>query len=194
MSDFEREADDLVREQWLEERPMVERIHSALVDGMGLDDAEADKIIAASDKAPRFTKHEDQIDYKEEHPEYAQYLEAKEIADSILDEEVEASLDNQDGYYDAALDEFRDNYDEDDSDFFPDMGWRWMSDIMNEFNLDWPYYYNGGGSYGSRSWDDIADNLSEILGMPVKVSSGYHQAIRKPGQYVLEPEIGRAHV
>ena len=92
MSDFEREADDLVREQWLEERPMVERIHSALVDGMGLDDAEADKIIAAGGKAPRFTKHEDQIDYKEEHPEYAQYLEAVDIADNILDEEVEAKI------------------------------------------------------------------------------------------------------
>jgi hypothetical protein len=155
---------------------------------MGLTDAEADKIIAAGDKAPRFTKHEDQIDYKEEHPEYAQYLEAADIADSILDEEVEASLENQDGYYDAALDTFRDNYDADDSGFFSDMGWRWMSSIANEFNLDWPIMSGSGNNYGTRSWDEIADNLSETLGMPVKVGYGYHSAPRKPGEYVLEPD------
>ena len=139
MNDFDREADDLVREIWLEERPMVERIHSALVDGMGLDDDQADEVIKLHGQ--RRNKEISGSDMSEEQLDMAsQYSEAKEIADSILDEEVEASLENQDGYYDQALDNFRDNYDEDDSDFFNDMGWRWMSDIMNEFNLDWPYY------------------------------------------------------
>jgi hypothetical protein len=167
---------------------MVERIHSALTDGMGLTDAEADKIIAAGDKAPRFTKHADQIDYKEEHPEYAQYLEAADIADSVLDEEVEASLENQDGYYDQALDTFRDSYDADDSGFFSDMGWRWMSSIANEFNLDWPIMSGSGGNYGTRSWSEIASEIEQVTGMPVEVGYGYHSAKRKPGEYVLEPD------
>lgn len=187
MNDFERESDDLVREVWLEERPMVERIHSALTDGMGLTDDQADEVIKLHGQ--RRNKEISGSDMSEEQLDMAsQYSEAKEIADSVLDEEVEASLDNQDGYYDQALDNFRDNYDADDSGFFSDMGWRWMSSIASEFNLDWPIMTGSGGSYGSRSWDEIADNLSETLGMPVKVGYGYHSAPRKPGQYVLEPD------
>ncbi|CAB4137799.1 Putative amidoligase enzyme [uncultured Caudovirales phage] len=185
---FNRESEDLVREIWLEERPMNERILSALVDGIGMDDAEADKILAIGDKAPRFTKTSDQTAYKEANPGYDKYLEAVDIADAILDEEVEASIDNQDGYYDQALDNFRDSYEGDDSDFFNDMGWRWMSDIMNEFNLDWPYYTGGGSNGGTREWSDIAKEIQQVTGMPVDVGYGYHSKKRVPDEYVLEPD------
>jgi len=185
---FNRESEDLVREVWLEERPMDERILSALTDGMGLDDAEADQVMAAGNKAPRFTKNADQEEYKKENERYAQYLEAVDIADEILDEEVEASIDNQDGYYDQALDNFRDGYDADDSDFFNDIGLRWMSDVANEYSLDWPYYTGGGNSnYGSRDWDDIGVSLRNATGMPVKVSSGYHSQ-KRGDYYVIEPD------
>ena len=186
--DFENEADDLVREQWLEERPMVERIHDALTDGMGLTDQEADRIIAVGEKAPRFTKHADQVDYKEENPDYATYLEAADIADSVLDEDVEASVSNQDGYYDQALDNFRDNYQVDDSDFFTDVGWRWMSSIANDLNLDWPIMSGSSSGSGTISWEEIASSLEKVLGKRVVVGSGYHQARRKPNEYVLEPD------
>jgi hypothetical protein len=185
---FNRESEDLVREVWLEERPMNERILSALSDGIGMDDAEADRILAAGDKAPRFTKNSDQEAYKETNPDYATYLEAVNIADEILDEEVEASIDNQDGYYDQALDNFRDGYDEDDSSFFSDIGLRWMSDVMNEYGLDWPYMSGGGSSnYGSRDWDEIGESLRNATGMPVKVSTGYHTQ-RRGDYYVIEPD------
>ncbi len=185
---FNRESEDLVREVWLEERPMSERILSALTDGIGLDDAEADRILAIGNKAPRFTKNSDQEAYKEANPGYDQYLEAVNIADEILDEEVEASIDNQDGYYDQALDNFRDGYDEDDSGFFNDIGLRWMSDVANEYGLDWPYMTGGGSSnYGSRDWDDIGVSLRNATGMPVKVSTGYHTQ-RRGDYYVIEPD------
>jgi hypothetical protein len=187
--DFKNEAEDLVREIWLEERPMNERILSALVDGIGMDDAQADKILAIGDKAPRFTKSSEQTAYKEANPGYDQYLEAVDIADAILDEEVEASIDNQDGYYDQALDNFRDNYSGDDDSFFSDVGMRWMSDVANNFGLDWPYMTGGGNSNnGSRSWDDIGSSLQSVIDMPVKVSSGYHSATRKEGLWIIEPD------
>jgi hypothetical protein len=188
ISAFEQESEDLVREAWLEERPMPERILSALTDGIGLDDAEADRILAAGEKAPRFTKNSEQEAYKQENPDYATYLEAADIADEILDEEVEASISNQDGVYDQALDAFRDSYDEDDSGFFTDVGLRWMSDIMNEYGLDWPYLTGGGGNGGSREWSDIAQEIQQVTGMPVEVGYGYHSKKRVPGEYVLEPD------
>lgn len=189
MQDFENEAEDLIREVWLEERPMSERIHDALVDGIGMDDAEADRIMAAGEKAPRFTKLDDQDAYKSQDEDYKTYLEAADIADSVLEEDVESSISNQDGYYDQALDNFRDNYDTDDSDFFSDVGLRWMSDIANNYNLDWPHWTGGGnGNSGSRSWDEIANELAQVLDMPVKVSSGYHSMARREGQWIMEPD------
>jgi hypothetical protein len=168
---------------------MNERILSALSDGMGLDDAEADKILIIGDKAPRFTKSSEQNAYKEANPGYDQYLEAVDIADAILDEEVEASIENQDGYYDQALDNFRDNYSGDDDNFFSDSGMRWMSDVASNFGLDWPYMTGGGNSNnGSRSWDDIGNSLQAVIDMPVKVSSGYHSIPRKEGQWIIEPD------
>jgi hypothetical protein len=187
--DFSNDAEDLIREVWLNERPMDERIHSALVDGIGLDDAEADKIMAIGAKAPRFTKLSDQDAYKQENPGYDKYLEAVDIADAILDEEVEASIDRQDGYYDQALDDFRDNYSGDDDSFFSDVGLRWMSDIANNFGLDWPYWTGGGSSNnGSRSWDEIANELAQVIDMPVVVSSNYHSTRRREGQWIMEPD------
>jgi hypothetical protein len=49
---------------------------------------------------------------------------------------------------------------------------RWMSDVANNFGLDWPYMTGGGNSNnGSRSWDDIGNSLQAVIDMPVKVSS-----------------------
>ena len=144
MQDFRNEAEDLVREIYLEETPMGERIIKVLTDGMEIDDAQADRILAIGMDAPRFTKSSEQEAYAEQNPDYRIYLEAADDAETILEEEVETSIKNQDGYYDQAIDNFRENYQlDDDSGFFSDMGLRWMSDIANEFNLDWPVWDGG---------------------------------------------------
>jgi hypothetical protein len=189
MEDFKNEAEDLIREVWLEERPMGERVLAYLTDALDMTDEEAERILRLGTDAPRFNSTSEQEGYAAENPDYETYLEAVEAAEAILDEEVEASIDNQDGYYDQALDNFRDNYSGDDDSFFSDVGMRWMSDVANNFGLDWPYMTGGGNSNnGSRSWDEIGDELSAVVGMPVKVSSNYHSTPRKEGQWIIEPD------
>jgi hypothetical protein len=188
-SDFRNDAEDLVREVYLNETPMGERIIKVLTDGMEIDDAEADKILALGVDAPKFNSSSEQAAYAEQNPNYRIYLEAADDAEAILDEEVETSIEQQDGYYDQALDDYRDNYSGDDDSFFSDVGLRWMSDIANEFNLDWPYWTGGGGSNnGSRSWDEIGNELAQIIDMPVVVSSNYHSTRRREGQWIIEPD------
>ena len=63
-----------------------------------------------------------------------------------------------------------------------------MSDVAEQFDLDWPYMRGMGGNGGERSWDEIGDSLHEVVGMPVTVSSGYHQAKRKEGTWIVEPD------
>jgi hypothetical protein len=185
------ERDDLIKEAWLREKPMTERVHDYLVEGMDMDDREADRIQAAGDAAPRFTKSSDQEAYKQANPDYATYLEAEEGAEEILQEDVEQTIEKQDGFYDEVLDEFRENfYIDDDSSFFQDVGLSYMSDIAAEFSLDWPYLTGGGGGNngGSRDWEDIGTSLQSAIDMPVKVSSNYHSTTRKEGRWIVEPD------
>jgi hypothetical protein len=188
-SDFRNDAEDLVREIHLDEVPLSERIIKVLTDGMEIDDAEADKILALGVDAPKFNSSSEQAAYAEQNPNYKIYLEALDDAEAILDEEVETSIEKQDGYYDQALDDYRDNYSGDDDSFFSDVGLRWMSDIANEYGLDWPVWnMDSRGNNGSRDWDEIGAELQQVVGMPVKVSSNYHSTTRKEGLWIIEPD------
>ena len=185
------EREDLIREAWLRERPMVDRTRDVLVDGMGLDDQEADRIQAVGDKAPKFNSSKEQASYAQENLDYETYLEAVEGAEEILDEDVEQTIKKEDGFYDEVLDEFRENFSmDDDSGFFSDNGLRYMSDVAENYNLDWPYMTNSGGNSngGTREWDDIGSSLQDVIDMPVKVSSNYHSTPRKEGQWIVEPD------
>jgi hypothetical protein len=188
-SSWSDERDELIKEAWLREKPMSERVHAFLVDGMELSDEEADRIQAVGDKAPKFNSSKEQAAYAEENPDYATYLEAAEGAEEILDEDVEQTIEKEDGFYDEVLDEFRENfYIDDDSSFFSDVGLRWMSDVSSEYDLGWPYLMGSGGNGGSRDWESIGDSLHEAIGMPVKVSSNYHSTPRKEGMWIVEPD------
>jgi hypothetical protein len=191
---FRDEAEDLVREQWLDERPLVERVHDYLVEGMDMDDREADRIQAVGEEAPKFNSSAEQSEYMKQNPDYALYIEAMDGAEEILQEDVEASIKEQDSYYDSALDDFRDNYSiDDDSGFFSDVGLRWMSDVAEEFNLSWPYMtYTGSSNEGGFSEDNaqqLADSLESELGVKAKVSSGYHSARRDDETWIFEPDM-----
>lgn len=184
---FRDEASDLVRDIWLEEKPMDERIHAALVDGLDLTDEQADAVVELHDK--RGKKEITGAEMSEEQLDMAQqYSEARSIAEDVLDEDVQTSIDKQDGYYDQALDNFREDfYVDDDSGFFDDIGLRWMSDVAEGYDLDWPYL-TGSSNSGSRDWEGIGDSLNDAIGMQVKVSSGYHSATRKPDLWIIEPD------
>jgi hypothetical protein len=189
-SDFKDEAEDLIRKvlvdegDWDEDNEIQKQL--ALLD---LSDDEINEVIKAGEAAPRFTKYSDQQAYAKENPLYQKYLDAQSEAEGLLDELVNDEVRTQGANWDAALDDFRDNYQiDDDSGFFNDVGLRWMSDVASEYSLDWPYMTGGGGNDGGRDWDDIGDSLQSVIDMPVKVSSGYHQATRREGQWIVEPD------
>jgi hypothetical protein len=182
------ERDELIKDAWLREKPMDERIHAFLVDGMDFDDKQADAIqeLANQREAGKIKgseMSEEQLDM------ISAYSEARSGAEEILDEDVEQTIEKEDGFYDEVLDEFRnDFYIDDDSGFFDDVGLRWMSDVSNSYDLGWPYLTGSAGNGGSRDWEEIGDSLHNAIDMPVKVSSGYHSATRKPGIWIVEPD------
>ena len=190
---FRDEREDLIRKVWVDERPMVERVHDYLVEGMDMDDREADRIQAVGEEAPKFNSSTEADAYMKQNPDYQLYVEAVEGAESILEEDVEKSITEQDGYYDQALDDFRDGfYVDDDSGFFGDVGLRWMSDVAEEFSLMWPVItYTGQSSEGGWNQDEaerLADDLHEKLSVRTKVSGGYHNATRDDTTWIFEPD------
>ena len=188
-SSWRDERDELIKEAWLREKPMSERVHDFLVNGMDMDDREADRIQEVGDKAPKFNSSKEQAAYSQENPDYATYLEATEGAEEILDEDVEQTISKEDGFYDEVLDDFRnDFYMDDDSGFFDDVGLRWMSDVSNSYDLGWPYLMGSGSNGGSREWDEIGASLQDTVDMRVNVSTNYHSTARRENQWVLEPD------
>ena len=178
-ADFRDEAEDRIREILLDETPLAERIHLYLTDSLQMSDEEADAVVKAGADAPRFTNSDAQKDYADENPEYKAYLEAADEAEQELEESVEFSVNRQDEYWDEALDKYRDDYSGDDDSFFSDVGLRWMSDVANEYNLDWPVWnMDARGNSGSRDWETIGNSLQDAVDMPVVVSSNYHTTKR----------------
>ena len=114
------------------------------------------------------------------------------LARELYRADVETSVDTEDDRYDQARDDYfdtaRDSSDYDESDWL-EQEYRYMSDIGNEFDVDWPYWRGGESSGGDRTVNDIADSLSRALGGPeVRGSSGYHSIRRRPGLWIIEPD------
>jgi len=188
--DFSNEAEDLIRKVMVDEGDwdLDNEIQKQLA-LLDLSDDEINDIVNAGERAPKFNSSKEQILYAEANPLYEKYLTAQEEAEDLLNELVDDEVRKQGANWDAALDDFRDNYQiDDDSGFFDDVGLRWMSDVASEYNLDWPYMTGGGGNDGGRDWDSIGDSLNGVVGMPVKVSSNYHSTTRREGQWIVEPD------
>ena len=191
MDDWRRgDNEELISDALLDEQPMTERIHSALTDDMELTDDEADAVIIL--QARRERGEIEGSDMTDEQLEQAtQYSKAKSIAYDMLAKEVEQSIEKQDGIYDAALQAYSENYSGDDDSFFSDVGLRYMSDVAEQFTLEWPYMTGGGGGEGGWSEsnaDHLADSLAKALGVKVKVSGGYHNATRDDTSWIIEPD------
>jgi hypothetical protein len=189
---FDDEAEDLIRKvlfdegDWDEDNEIQKQL--ALLD---LTDDEINDIVNAGERAPKFTSSREQTAYAEANPLYQKYLDAQAEAEGLLDDLIADEVRKKGANWDAALDDFRENfYVDDDSDFFENVGLTYMSDIAAEYSLDWPYMTGSGGGNngGSREWDDIGNSLKDAIGMPVKVSSGYHNATRKEGLWIVEPD------
>ena len=188
--DFREEAEDLIRKVMVDEGDWdLDNEIQKQLELLDLTDDEMNEIIKAGEKAPKFTSSKEQILYAEQNPLYQKYLDAQEEAEGLLDDLIQDEVRKEGANWDAALDDFRDNYQiDDDSGFFDDVGLRWMSDVANNYDLDWPYMTGGGGNDGSRDWESIGDSLHDTIDMPVKVSSGYHHATRKEDLWIVEPD------
>jgi hypothetical protein len=189
---FDDEAEDLIRKvlfdegDWDEDNEIQKQL--ALLD---LTDDEINDIVNAGERAPKFTSSKEQTAYAEANPLYQKYLDAQAEAEGLLDDLVADEVRKKGANWDAAMDDFRENfYVDDDSDFFENVGLTYMSDIAAEYSLDWPYMTGGGGGNndGSREWDDIGNSLNSAIDMPVKVSSNYHSTTRKEGLWIVEPD------
>jgi hypothetical protein len=189
---FRDEAEELIKkviedEEW----DWDDKTREAL-EAMGLSDEEVDAAMEAGESAPRYTKLSDQNAAREASKAYDNYLEGRDQAENDLQTQAENSLADQDGFYDMALDEFRNDFQvDDDSSFFSDVGLRWMSDVRDQFDLDWPYMTGSGGNesgYSEQNAQRLADDLSEVLGVKTKVSGGYHSARRDDVTWIFEPD------
>ena len=163
------------------------------LDMMELSKSEIEEAMTQGKEAPTFNSSSEQEQYALANPGYQRYLEAYEQAEGLLEDLVQDSVSSQDKNYDAALDDFRDNfYVDDDSGFFGDVGLRWMSDVASEFSLMWPIItYTGQSSEGGWSDDNarnLADSLSKEIGVKTKVSGGYHNASRDDETWIFEPD------
>jgi hypothetical protein len=189
---FRDEAEDLIRKVLVDEGDwdLDNEIQKQLA-LLDLSDDEMNAIINAGERAPRFTKSSEQQAYIQTNPLYQKYLDAQNEAEGLLDDLVEDEVRKQGANWDAALDDFRENFQiDDDSDFFENIGLTYMSDIASEYSLSWPYLTGGGGGNngGSREWDEIGTSLQAAIDMPVKVSSNYHSTTRKEGLWIVEPD------
>ena len=111
-----------------------------------------------------------------------------------LDKRVETALEINDDYQEAQQDymdepEKYDAEEYDVDDFLTDK-YPYMTDIENNFDIQWTHYYDENeGSYdGSIDVNDIADEFSRMIGKPVNASNNYHGARREAGHYVVEPD------
>jgi len=71
---------------------------------------------------------------------------------------------------------------------FFDRNYRYMSDVANLVNLDYPNS-NGEG----ESAEEIAADIASSIGMPVKASSEYQSEKRGTGFFILEPDSSISH-
>ena len=190
LRDFGEEAEDYIRKimvddgDWDEDNEIQKQLY--LLD---LPDDEINKIINAGERAPKFTSSKEQQEYSEANPDYKKYLDAQEEAQDLLDTLIQDEMGKQGANWDAALDDFRDHYQlDDDSGFFSDVGLSYMSDIANRFDLGWPYMTSSNDGEGNLDIEDVALSLKDVVQMPVTASGGYHQATRKPGVWIVEPD------
>ena len=147
------------------------------LNNMGLTDEQVQAALEAGEEHGTFNSSAEQRAFLEENPAYEYYLRARETAEEALESLVQQEIDDQGKYYEEAIDDFRSNFQPDgDDNWLEQVGYRYMSDIANDFNITWPYMSGGGGDDGSFNMENaerLADDLSEKLGVKAKAQQGY---------------------
>lgn len=192
-SEFRDDAERYIREyieenEWDEDEKIEEHLDEN-------DNGYDEEIVDMAKEMIQMTSQERKNNVEEDDKwakAYEAFNDARNAANEELESWVEQSVEDQGGYWDAALDLFRDNFQiDDDSGFFSDVGLRWMSDVRDQFDLDWPYMRGGEGDEGGYSYENaerLADDLHEKLGFKTKASDGYHSARRDDVTWIFEPD------
>ena len=102
---------------------------------------------------------------------------------------VESEYEAQGRIYNDAFDTFADmkNEEYDESDFLEETV-PYMTDVVSNYDIQWPYYYNANEGDGDMGIETVADDFSSAVGMKVNWSSSYHGGRREPDAYVVEPD------
>lgn len=125
---------------------------------------------------------------------YKLYILGKRKADVVLDSKTEESIESMDRTYENAREEFETQYIESDADEseWLSQNYRYMSDISEQMDVDWPIWTSGSGDddegYSENVARTLAASLSQDLGVETKVSSGYHSATRTDDDWIFEPD------
>jgi hypothetical protein len=104
-------------------------------------------------------------------------------------DDVERDWDRSGDWYDRARDELYEEYsnDVDPADWLSDSGLRFMSDVSNEFSLDWPYWTEVSND-ADVDWQRWAEEIADVVDMPVMVGRGYHSTRRGEDRWIMEPD------
>jgi hypothetical protein len=121
------------------------------------------------------------------------YNEARIGVKEQLELRVTDAIQQNNSDWESAQDEFRENYtDADESDWLRSRGYRYMSDVGNHFDFEWPRWHAAGGDddagYNSEAAQQLADSLTDTLDVETTVASGYHSARRDDKTWIFEPD------
>ena len=175
---FEDRARQLVKE-YLEENDWdwQDKIAEYLQDTMGKTPEESDAIMNQGQENDDGSDNPDYV--------FAQ-REVEDQFDKLVEQTISEGFDNDN--YQAAYDEFASNFDgRSERDWLRSQGIRNMSDVSNEYSIDWPHWRPVGrernefadGDYHSSYAEMLANRLKETLGVKTQVESGTRGASAK---------------
>jgi hypothetical protein len=111
----------------------------------------------------------------------------KEFYNKVIDDYVKNAIEEKTNDYEEARDLYREErYGDFDESEWLDLYYRYMSDIDNTFEINWPYW--NSPSDGEADVDTVASDFELAIDKPVKASRSYHGARRDDTSYIVEPD------
>ena len=112
----------------------------------------------------------------------------EELDDDAQEEFIDNIIEEQGDLWQQVFEEKEEEYRQDTSwrEYFDEKNIAYMSDLMNSYDLDWPYKMGiMGGSLPIGSW---AEEIANLTGKEVDVSYTYHGQEKAEGNYTIEPD------
>lgn len=192
-------ADDYVEEYIREQHDLDKLIAEKLADKLD-DDEDIDEVLNKIQiiRKNRSDNQEDMFITDRDQELAAFYDEAEDEVNQEIDDQISDAIRHENSDWDEAKEQWIE-YNSDDSDyseqsFLEDTELDSMLSIFYEYHryINWPYWQETGGGGDGGGWSDdsarhIANNLSSLMNMEVKVGS-YHSVSRKPGRWIIESD------